>query len=69
MPKEAVVPDLAAWYQKHGVNALVYDTHGIGSSDGEPRFDVSFQMLCSPVRCSKRVANIELHVDGPPKAC
>jgi hypothetical protein len=43
MPKEAVVPEIGAWYQAHGVTALVYDTHGIGSSDGYPRFDTDPQ--------------------------
>lgn len=41
MPKEAVVPELAAWFQEKGVNALIFDTRGIGDSDGEPRCDVS----------------------------
>jgi hypothetical protein len=45
MPKEAVVPELAVWYQERGLTALVFDTHGIGSSDGEPRCDVSVPVI------------------------
>ncbi|KAF3345656.1 DltD domain-containing protein [Verticillium dahliae] len=40
MPKEAFVPDIAQWYQKHDITALVYDTRTIGLSDGEPRHEV-----------------------------
>lgn len=42
MPKDVVVPDIAEWYQKHGFTALIFDTYGIGASDGEPRHDVSY---------------------------
>lgn len=41
MPKDVVVPDIAEWYQKRGFTALIFDTFGIGASDGEPRHDVS----------------------------
>jgi alpha/beta superfamily hydrolase len=41
MPKDVVVPDIAEWYQQRGVTALIFDTYGIGASDGEPRHDVS----------------------------
>lgn len=41
MPKDVVVPDIAEWYRKRGFTALIFDTFGIGSSDGEPRNDVS----------------------------
>ena len=41
MPKEAFVPEIALWYQKHDITALVFDSRSIGSSDGEPRHDVS----------------------------
>lgn len=40
MPKEAFVPDIAQWYQKHDITALVFDTRTIGLSDGEPRHEV-----------------------------
>ncbi|KAF1838973.1 alpha/beta-hydrolase [Decorospora gaudefroyi] len=43
MPKEAVVPELAAWFQARDVTALVFDSHGIGASDGEPRCDTDMQ--------------------------
>ncbi|PVH68713.1 alpha/beta-hydrolase [Cadophora sp. DSE1049] len=39
MPKDVVVPDIAEWYRKRGFTALIFDTFGIGSSDGEPRND------------------------------
>ncbi len=41
MPKDVVVPDIAEWYQQRGVTALIFDTYGIGTSEGEPRHDVS----------------------------
>jgi alpha/beta superfamily hydrolase len=41
MPKDVVVPDIAEWYQKRGFTALIFDTFGIGASDGEPRHEVS----------------------------
>ncbi|KAF5026354.1 hypothetical protein F66182_1562 [Fusarium sp. NRRL 66182] len=41
MPKEAFVPDIAQWYQKHDVTALVFDNRTYGTSDGEPRQDTS----------------------------
>jgi alpha/beta superfamily hydrolase len=37
MPKEAVLPDLAKWFQENGISCLLYDPRGIGASDGEPR--------------------------------
>lgn len=40
MPKDVVVPDIAEWYHKRGFTALIFDTFGIGASDGEPRYDV-----------------------------
>lgn len=45
MPKEAVVPELAAWYQHQGLTALIFDSHGIGASDVEPRCDVSARLV------------------------
>ena len=53
MPKDVVVPDLAEWYQHRGFTALIFDTYGIGASDGEPRHDVSrpgiyMRRLCRP---------------------
>lgn len=44
MPKDVVLPDIADWYHKHGFTALIFDTYGIGSSDGQPRNDVSFKV-------------------------
>ena len=41
MPKDVVLPEIAEWYRKRGFTALIFDTYGIGSSDGEPRCDVS----------------------------
>ncbi|CAG8959747.1 hypothetical protein HYFRA_00001653 [Hymenoscyphus fraxineus] len=40
MPKDATLPDLAVWFQEHGITCLLYDPRGIGSSDGEPRHDI-----------------------------
>ena len=42
MPKDAILPDIAKWFQEHGVTCLLCDPCGIGASDGEPRNDVSF---------------------------
>lgn len=47
MPKDVVVPDIAEWYRKRGFTALIFDTFGIGASDGEPRHDVSCIILSS----------------------
>ena len=41
MPKDAILPDIAKWFQGHGITCLLYDPAGIGASDGEPRNDVS----------------------------
>ncbi|KAJ5100203.1 hypothetical protein N7456_006255 [Penicillium angulare] len=43
MPKDVVVPDIAEWYRKRGFTALVFDTFGIGASDGLPRHDSDMQ--------------------------
>lgn len=43
MPKEAFVPEIAEWYQKRDITALVFDARTIGSSDGEPRNQVSVE--------------------------
>lgn len=40
MPKDVVLPEVAEWYRKRGFTALIFDTYGIGTSDGEPRCDV-----------------------------
>jgi alpha/beta superfamily hydrolase len=47
MPKEAILPDIAKWFQEHGITCLLYDPCGIGASDGEPRNDVSLIILQS----------------------
>ncbi|CAH0051610.1 unnamed protein product [Clonostachys solani] len=39
MPKDVVVPDIADWYNKRGFTSLIFDTFGIGASEGEPRND------------------------------
>lgn len=41
MPKDVVVPEIAEWYHQRGFTALIFDTFGIGASDGLPRNDVS----------------------------
>ncbi|KAH7056933.1 Alpha/Beta hydrolase protein [Macrophomina phaseolina] len=38
--KEMFVPDVAEYFQKAGINALVYDPRTLGDSDGLPRNDV-----------------------------
>ena len=45
MPKDVVVLDIAEWYQKRGFTGLIFDTFGIGASDGESRHDVSRPVL------------------------
>ncbi|KAH0042716.1 hypothetical protein KCU78_g732, partial [Aureobasidium melanogenum] len=40
MPKDvAGLPEICEWYQNRGFTALIFDTYGIGASDGEPRCD------------------------------
>jgi len=58
MPKDVVVPDIAEWYRKRGFTALIFDTFGIGSSDGEPRNDVS----CLHISESSGLSRLELTV-------
>ena len=43
MPKDAILPDIAKWFQEHGITCLLCDPRGIGASDGEPRNDVSLE--------------------------
>ncbi|KAL4881201.1 alpha/beta-hydrolase [Aspergillus karnatakaensis] len=40
MPKDAILPDIAKWFQEHGITILLYDPRGIGASDGEPRNEI-----------------------------
>ncbi|KAI0975859.1 Alpha/Beta hydrolase protein [Xylaria arbuscula] len=40
MPKDAILPDIARWFQEHGITCFLYDPVGIGASDGEPRNDI-----------------------------
>ncbi|GAM36834.1 hypothetical protein TCE0_018f06242 [Talaromyces pinophilus] len=40
MPKDAILPDIAKWFQEHGITCLLYDPRGIGASDGQPRNDI-----------------------------
>lgn len=44
MPKDAILPDIAKWFQEHGITCLLFDPRGIGASDGEPRNDVSWEI-------------------------
>lgn len=39
-PKDANLPDIARWFQEHGITTLLYDPRGIGASEGEPRNEV-----------------------------
>ncbi|GKT45838.1 polyketide transferase FFUJ_12241 [Colletotrichum spaethianum] len=39
-PKDANLPDIARWFQEHGITILLYDPRGIGASEGEPRNEV-----------------------------
>ncbi|KAH7009245.1 Alpha/Beta hydrolase protein [Microdochium trichocladiopsis] len=39
-PKDANLPDIAKWFQEHGITVLLYDPRGIGASEGEPRNEV-----------------------------
>ncbi|KAL9111468.1 MAG: hypothetical protein Q9227_004146 [Pyrenula ochraceoflavens] len=41
MPKDLLAPQIAKWFQRKGVTALVYDNRTIGSSDGEPKNDIN----------------------------
>ena len=54
MPKDvADLPEICEWYQKRGFTALIFDTYGIGASDGEPRCDVSdMPILCYRSSCA-----------------
>ncbi|KAI0097582.1 Alpha/Beta hydrolase protein [Nemania sp. FL0031] len=40
MPKDAILPDIAKWFQEHGITCFLYDPRGIGASDGEPRNEI-----------------------------
>ncbi|GJN75634.1 hypothetical protein PLICBS_009739 [Purpureocillium lilacinum] len=40
MPKDAILPDIAKWFQEQGITCLLCDPRGIGASDGEPRNDI-----------------------------
>ncbi|KAJ4293293.1 hypothetical protein N0V90_008575 [Kalmusia sp. IMI 367209] len=40
MPKDAILPDIAKWFQEKGITAFLYDPRGIGASGGEPRNDI-----------------------------
>ncbi|KAH7370424.1 Alpha/Beta hydrolase protein [Rhexocercosporidium sp. MPI-PUGE-AT-0058] len=44
MPMDATLPDLAKWFQEHGINCLLYDPRGIGTSDGQPRNDIDARL-------------------------
>ncbi|KAM5363073.1 hypothetical protein ACJA88_013716 [Fusarium oxysporum] len=48
MPREAFVPDIAQWYQNHGITALIFDTRTYGLSDGLPRQEVTKSRI--PIR-------------------
>ena len=40
MPKDALLPDIATWFQERDITVFLYDPRGIGASGGEPRNDV-----------------------------
>lgn len=42
MPKDAMLPDLAKWFQEPRITTLLFDPRGLGASNGHPRNDVSF---------------------------
>ncbi|KAH6718380.1 Alpha/Beta hydrolase protein [Leptodontidium sp. MPI-SDFR-AT-0119] len=44
-PKEVFVADVAAWFGRNGLTALVYDARTIGISDGLPRNDLDPQKM------------------------
>lgn len=48
MPKDALLPDIAKWFQERDITCLLCDPRSIGTSDGEPRNDVSFVGLRLP---------------------
>lgn len=64
MPKDVVLPAIAEWYRERGFTALVFDTFGIGSSDGEPRCDVSDPAALVSVGWTK----IYMKIHGPTRA-
>ncbi|KAF2763052.1 peptidase S15 [Pseudovirgaria hyperparasitica] len=44
-PREIFVANIAAWFGRHGLTALVYDARSIGASDGMPRTDLDPQKM------------------------
>ena len=64
MQKDVVVPDIAEWYQQRGVTALIFDTFGIGASEGEPRHDVSRSGIYVRRPYGRVLADFELHADS-----
>lgn len=62
MPKDVVLPEIAEWYQKRGFTALIFDTYGIGASDGEPRCDVSLSTWFQPLDTrTDRTGQTDMH--------
>lgn len=58
MPKDAILPDIAKWFQEHGITCFLYDPRGIGASDGEPRNDVSFVKFTGTNPAGKALLNV-----------
>lgn len=62
MPKDvAGLPEICKWYQKRGFTALIFDTYGIGTSDGEPRCDVSTATFNFRSGCLLVVPQTDMH--------
>ncbi|KAJ0420835.1 Alpha/Beta hydrolase protein [Aspergillus carlsbadensis] len=43
--KEMLLPDVAVWFQRHGLTVLLYDNRTIGASDGNPRNEIDCRKL------------------------
>jgi hypothetical protein len=71
MPKDAILPDLAKWFQGRGITCLLYDPCGLGASDGEPRNDVSRSNVNSILRQAQQYLMIacRLMPDGKRNIC
>ncbi|KAF2647849.1 DltD N-terminal domain protein [Lophiostoma macrostomum CBS 122681] len=48
-PKEIFASEVAAWFGRQGVNALVYDARTLGVSDGLPRNDLDPQKFAEDI--------------------
>ncbi|KAI0377619.1 Alpha/Beta hydrolase protein [Hypomontagnella monticulosa] len=59
MPKDVLAPQIARYFQKKGVTALVYDNRSIGLSDGKPENDIDPQKQVSD--CHDAVTFLSQH--------